>query len=36
MQHKPWFDEECLGFWIKGRRLKRGGYKMEAKAMYNK
>jgi len=21
-QHKPWFDEECLGFKIKGSRLK--------------
>jgi len=21
-QNKPWFDEECLGFWIKGSWLK--------------
>ena len=21
-QNKPWFDEECLGFWIKGSGLK--------------
>jgi hypothetical protein len=24
-QHKPWFDEECLGFWIKGSRLRCNG-----------
>ena len=32
-QNKPWFDEECLGFWIKGSRLKRSGYRIQAKAM---
>jgi hypothetical protein len=32
-QHKPWFDEECLGFWIKGSGLKRSGYRIQAKAM---
>jgi len=25
-QNKPWFDEECLGFWIKGSGLKCSGY----------
>ena len=33
-QNKPWFDEECLGFfWIKGNGLKCSGYKNQAKAM---
>ena len=33
-QHKPWFDEECLGFfWIKGSGLKCSGYRIQAKAM---
>ena len=32
-QHKPWFDEECLGFWIKGSGLKFSGYMIQAKAM---
>ena len=31
-KHKPWFDEECLGFWIKGSGLKCSGYKIQAKA----
>jgi len=32
-QNKPWFDEECLGFWIKGSGLKFSGYRIQAKAM---
>jgi len=32
-QNKPWFDEECLGFWIKGSWLKCSGYRIQAKAM---
>jgi len=32
-QHRPWLDEECLGFWIKGSRLKCSGYRIQAKAM---
>ena len=33
-QNKPWFGEECLGFfWIKGSGLKCSGYKNQAKAM---
>ena len=32
-QHKPWFDEEFLGFWIKGSGLKCSGYRIQAKAM---
>jgi len=32
-QNKPWFDEECLGFLIKGSRLKCSGYRIQAKAM---
>jgi hypothetical protein len=31
-QNKPWFDEECLVFWIKGSGLKCSGYKIQAKA----
>ena len=27
-QNIPWFDEECSGFWIKGRRLKCSGYRI--------
>jgi len=26
-QHKPWFDEECLGLLIKGSRLECTGFK---------
>jgi len=32
-QNKPWFDEECLGFWIKGNGLKFSGYRIQAKTM---
>ena len=32
-QNKPWFGEECLGFWIKGSRLKCSGYRIQDKAM---
>jgi len=32
-QHKPCFDEECLGFYIKGSRLKCTGYGIQVKAM---
>jgi len=32
-QNKPWFDAECLGFWIKGSGLKFSGYRIQAKAM---
>jgi len=32
-QHKPWFDVEFLGFWIKGSGLKCSGYRIQAKAM---
>jgi len=32
-QYKPWFDEECFGFYIKGNRLKCSGYKIQAKEM---
>ena len=31
-QNKPWFDEECLGFWTVGSGLKCSGYKIQAKA----
>jgi hypothetical protein len=30
-QHKPWFDEECLGFQIKGSRLKCSRYRIQTK-----
>jgi hypothetical protein len=32
-QHKQWFDEECLGFLIKGNRLKCSGYWIQTKTM---
>jgi len=32
-QNKPWFDEECLVFWIKDSGLNFSGYKIQAKAM---
>ena len=32
-QHKPRFDEECLGFWTKGSGLKCSGCRIQAKAM---
>ena len=32
-QNKLWFDEERLGFWIKGSGLKCSGYRIQAKAM---
>jgi hypothetical protein len=32
-QHKPWFDEECLGFLIKGSKLKCSGYRTQAKVI---
>jgi len=32
-QNKPWFDEEYLGFWIKGNGLKCSGFKIQAKTM---
>ena len=32
-QHKPWCDEECLGFLINGSRLKCSRYMTQAKAM---
>ena len=32
-QHKPWFDEECYDFEIKGRRLKCIGYRIETTEM---
>ena len=32
-QNKPWFDEECIGFWIKGSGLKCSGYRIQAKAI---
>ena len=32
-QNKPWFDEERLGFWIKGSGLKFSGYRIQAKVM---
>ena len=32
-QNKPWFDEERLGFLIKGSGLKCSGYRIQAKAM---
>jgi len=32
-RNKPWFDEECLGFWIKGSGQKCSGYRIQAKAM---
>jgi hypothetical protein len=31
-QNKPRFDEECLGFWIKGSGLTCSGYRIQAKA----
>ena len=32
-QNKPWFDEDCLGFWIKGSGLKYSGERIQDKAM---
>ena len=32
-QNKPWFDKECLVFWIKGSRLKCSGYRIQTTAM---
>ena len=32
-QHKPCFDEECLGFLDQGSRLKCSGYRIQAKTM---
>ena len=32
-QNKPWFGDECLGFWIKGNWLKCSRYRIQAKAM---
>jgi hypothetical protein len=32
-QHKPWFDEECLGFLDRKKQLKCSGYRIQAKAM---
>ena len=32
-QHKPWFDEECLGISDQRKRLKCSGYRILAKAM---
>ena len=32
-QHEPCFDDECLGFYIKGSRLKCSGYRIQVKAM---
>jgi len=32
-QNKPLFDEECLGFWIKGSCLKCSGYRIQTKTM---
>ena len=31
--HKPWFDEEFLGFLVKGSRLKFSGYRFQTKAV---
>ena len=30
-QNKPWFDEECLGFWIKVSGLNCSGYRIQVK-----
>jgi hypothetical protein len=32
-QHKPWFDEEFLGFLDQGSSLKCSGYTIQAKAI---
>jgi len=32
-QNKPWFDEECLGFWSEGSGLNCRGYRIQDKAM---
>ena len=32
-QHKPWFDEECLGFLDQRSRLKCSGYRIPVKAL---
>jgi len=32
-QNKPWFDEECLGFFDQRKRVKCSGYRIQAKAM---
>jgi hypothetical protein len=32
-QHKPWFDEQCLRFYIKGSRLKCTVCRIQTKAM---
>ena len=32
-QNKPWLDEECLVFWIKGSGINFSGFRIQAKAM---
>ena len=32
-QHKPWFDEKCLGFLDQRKWAKCSGYRFQAKAM---
>ena len=32
-QHKPWFDEECLHFWMRGSRQNCNGYRIPVKGM---
>jgi hypothetical protein len=32
-QHKPWFDEECLGCLDQRKQLKCSGYRIQTKAM---
>ena len=32
-QHKPWFDEECLGFLDERKQVKFCGYRIQGKEM---
>jgi mRNA-degrading endonuclease RelE of RelBE toxin-antitoxin system len=32
-QHEPWFDKKCVGFLVRGSRLKCSGYRIQAEAM---
>ena len=32
-QHNPWFDVECLPFWMKGSRQNCNGYRIQVKGM---
>ena len=32
-QHKPWFDDECLGFLDEGKQAKCSGYRNRTQAI---